>query len=223
MDRMRAFVAILPPPEVVEHLEDFLAPRREALAERRQWRWTRTEHLHITLAFIPELEDWREEALVEAGQEWAGRQDPVHLRLARAGAFPDPGAARVLWAGVEELDAQDAGAAGPDAGATGPDAGAPGPAGGPTLGTWAKGLRAIANHAGVRVDGTRFHPHLTLARAVGGPRPAGHLLQSLDTLRAPAWPVGQVALVASHLGEGPRRTPRYEVRHAWSLGTPAED
>ena len=195
---MRVFLAVLPPLEVVEHLESFVQPRREAIAGRGEWRWTRPEHLHITLAFIPELEEWREESLIHAGTEWTERQSPLSLSLAGAGAFPDPGAARVLWAGVTEEAGVDA---------------EPG-----TLAGWAKGLRAVANHAGARVDGTRFHPHLTLARAAGRPHPAGHLLQSLDTLRSPAWTADEVVLVSSHLGQGPRGTPRYEVRHRWPLG-----
>lgn len=190
---MRAFLAVVPPEEVVTAVETFLAPRREALAPRGQWRWTRTEHLHLTLAFLPDLEEWREEELVEQGEAYAARHRPVDLRLAGAGAFPDPGSARVLWAGVEESE--------------------PG-----TLSTWAKGLRALANHTGVRVDGTRFTPHVTLARAAGRPHPAGHLLQSLDTLRTPVWRADRVLLVASYLGQGPRGTPRYEVRHTWTVG-----
>lgn len=190
---MRAFVAVVPPPEVVSSLEDFLAPRRDALAPRGEWRWTRAEHLHLTLAFVPDLEEWREEELVEEGQRYADRHDPVELRLAGAGAFPDPGSARVLWAAVEE--------------------GEPG-----TLAGWAKGLRAVASHAGARVDGTRFTPHVTLARAVGGRHPAGHLVQSLDTLHTPVWSASRIQLVASHLGQGPGGTPRYEVRHTWTLG-----
>ena len=198
MEDMRVFLAVLPPLEVVEHLTAFVQPRRDAVAGRRDWRWSRPEHLHLTLAFVPDLEEWREEGLVEAGEQWAQRHTPIRLSLHGAGAFPDPGAARVLWAGVRE--------------------GGDGTAGGGTLASWAKGLRALASHAGARVDGTRFHPHLTLARSIGGPRPAGHLLQSLDTLRTSAWEVDEVLLIASHLGQGPGRTPRYEVRHTWAVG-----
>lgn len=190
MVSMRAFLAIVPPPEVVEALETFLQPRRDAVANRREWRWVRPEHLHLTLAFLPDLQEWREEVLIEEGQRWADRHTPAVLTLVGAGAFADPGAARVLWAGVREATA---------------------------LEPWAKGLRAVANHAGVRVDGTRFHPHLTLARAIGRPRPAGQLVQSLDTLSLPPWVASEVVLVASHLGQGPGGTPRYEVRHAWRL------
>lgn len=191
---MRAFLAVDLPEPVVAALEEHLAPRREALAPRREWRWTRPEHLHLTLAFLPELEEWREEELLEQAGAFLSRREPGDLRLAGAGAFPDPGAARVLWAGVEQ--------------------GRPG-----ALDDWAKGLRAVASHVGARVDGTRFSPHVTLARAVGRPRTAGHLLQALDTLRTPPWRADEVVLVASWLGQGPRGTPRHEVRHTWSVGT----
>lgn len=193
---MRAFLAVDLPEEVVACVADFLAPRREALEARGEWRWTRSEHLHLTLGFVPELEEWREEELIEQGEAYAARHRPVDVRLAGAGAFPDPGAARVLWAGVQESE--------------------PG-----TLAGWAKGLRAVANHAGVRVDGTRFSAHVTLARARGRAHPAGHLLQALDTLQTPVWRADRVLLLASFLGQGPRGTPRYEVRHTWTVGGPA--
>lgn len=192
MGPMRAFLALVPPTEVIEQLDDVLAPRRDALAPRGEWRWTRPEHRHLTLAFLPELDDWREEDLVEAGQRWADRTAPARMSLRGAGAFPDPGAARVLWAGVDE--------AGPG-----------------TLEHWARTLRALASRAGGRVDGTRFLPHVTLARSVGGPRAAGHLLQALDTVETSTWTADEVCLVRSELGQGPGGTPRHTVLHRWTL------
>lgn len=191
---MRAFVAILPPPGVVDQLTTFLEPRRDALAAHGQWRWTRPEHLHLTLAFLPEMGEWREEGLEEEGLGWASRRHPLTLRLAGAGAFPDPGAARVLWAAVKEESEE------------------------PGLGSWAAGTRALASRVGARVDGTRFSPHVTVARAAGPPGPAGHLLQSLDTLSTDAWTADEVTVIRSHLGQGPRGTPRYEVLHTWPVG-----
>ena len=198
---MRAFIAVIPPQEVIEQLTIFLEPRREALAAQGNWRWTRPEHLHLTLAFLPELEEWREEQLVDDGAAWASRTPPLELQLRGAGAFPDPGAARVVWAAVADTSS-----------CTGDTAG--------SLAAWAKALRALASHAGARVDGTRFSPHVTLARAVGGRHPAGPLVQVLDTLSTSAWTAKQVHLVRSYLGQGPRGTPRYEVRHTWELGRP---
>ncbi|ANS79697.1 2'-5' RNA ligase [Serinicoccus hydrothermalis] len=189
---MRAFIALIPPAPVGAEIDDFLEPRQDALAPRGDWRWTRPEHRHVTLAFLPELEEWREEALIEEGMQWAARAQPVRLTLRGAGAFPDPGAAKVLWAAVEQAD--------------------PG-----SLQSWAQSLRALSSRAGARVDGTRFSPHLTLARSVGRPRAAGHLVQALDTLHTSSWTATEVCLVRSELGQGPGGTPRYAVRHTWSL------
>ena len=51
---MRMFVALVPPPAVLEHLEEFLAVRREAGPELR---WTLPEQWHLTLAFMPSVAD----------------------------------------------------------------------------------------------------------------------------------------------------------------------
>ena len=45
---MRMFVAVVPPPEVVEHLDAFLDLRRASAA----YRWAPAEQLHVTLAFL---------------------------------------------------------------------------------------------------------------------------------------------------------------------------
>lgn len=189
---MRAFIALLPPPEVTDELDSFLEPRRDALAPRGHWRWTRREHRHLTLAFLPSLDEWREEQLIRDGEDWADRHTPVQLRLSGAGAFPSPDRARVLWAGIGE--------------------------GGPILADLSRTVRGVVSHSGVQVDGTRFVPHVTVGRAAGRPRAAGHLVQALDTLRSSSWLADEVCLLASHLGQGPGGTPRYEVRHRWQLG-----
>ncbi len=63
-------------------------------------------------------------------------------------------------------------------------------------------------------------PHLTVARTGGRPtvaRTGGRpteltsWVRLLDTYAGPAWPLASVEVIASHLGEGPRRTPRYET------------
>ena len=58
---MRLFVAVVPPEPVVEHLDDFLEPRRAAA----DFRWTRPEHFHVTLAFMPAADELRLEEYVD--------------------------------------------------------------------------------------------------------------------------------------------------------------
>ena len=131
---MRMFVALVPPPEVVEDLSEFLAPRREAGTDLR---WTDDEQIHLTLAFLPEVAEAGLDRLTEALGERLSAIDPAAVRLVAGGAFPNPYAARVLFAGAEPQ---------------------------PWLATLARAVRHTASHAGATVDGGPFHPHVTLAR-----------------------------------------------------------
>jgi 2'-5' RNA ligase len=178
---MRAFVAVVPPAHVVEHLDDFLDVRRDAAA----FRWAPREQLHVTLAFLADVPDRALDDLVERLARAAGRRTPFSATVAGGGAFPDVGRARVLWAGLE-LD---------EPGRT-------------ELERTAAGARAAASRAGVPVDGRRFRPHLTLAR-LGRPEEVTRWVRLLDAYRGPTWTVDRITLVASYLGEGPRGHPRY--------------
>ncbi|QBR92679.1 RNA 2',3'-cyclic phosphodiesterase [Nocardioides euryhalodurans] len=187
---MRMFVALVPPVEAVEHLDEFLAVRREAAP----FRWTLPEQVHVTLAFLAEVPDRALEDLVERLARAAARRTPVATRIAGGGAFPNPARARVLWAGLG-LD---------DVGRT-------------EVGRMATGARAAASRAGVAVDGQRFRPHLTVAR-LGRPAEVSSWVRLLDSYDGPAWTADTVSLVASHLGEGPRNRPRYELVEQLPVG-----
>ncbi len=81
----------------------------------------------------------------------------------------------------------------------------------------AEGARNAVSTSGAEVDGQRFRPHLTLAR-MNRPVEATKWVRLLDTYRGQPWQVEEIALVASHLGEGPRRRARHEVVETFSLG-----
>jgi 2'-5' RNA ligase len=184
------FVALVPPEEAVAHLEEFLEPRRDAAA----FRWASAEQLHVTLAFLAEVEDRRLDELVERLERAAGRRTRFETRVAGGGAFPNPGRARVVWAGLE-VDER----------------------GRTELDRMATGARAAASRAGIPVDGKRFKPHLTVAR-LGRPDEVSDWVRLLDAYAGPAWVADRITLVASHLGEGPRGRPRYEVVEELALG-----
>jgi 2'-5' RNA ligase len=186
---MRAFVAVVPPSDVVEHLDSFLEVRRSAAA----FRWTAAEQLHVTLAFYSDVPDRRLDDLVERLGRAAARRTAFASALAGGGAFPDVSRGRVLWAG---LDLSETGRT--------------------EIGRMATGARAAATRAGVPVDGQRFRPHLTVAR-LGHPEEVTSWVRLLDAYRGPTWTVDRMTLVASYLGEGPRRRPRYEVMEEFLL------
>ena len=184
------FAAVVPPDEVLEDLEEFLAPRREAGA----FRWTVREQWHLTLAFMPDVAERHLDELVERLTRAGRRRTPFTLRVAGGGAFPNAGRARVLWAGVEADEHART-----------------------ELDRLATGARAAATKAGAAPEGGRFRAHVTLAR-LGRPAELSRWVRLLDAYRGPAWEVTELALIASHLGEGPRKRPRYELVDSFALG-----
>lgn len=179
----RMFVALTPSPEAVEDLQELLDPRRAAEPDLR---WTDPEQWHVTLAFLAQVPDQALDDLVERLARAARRRAPFTAALRGGGAFPHSDRARVLFAGVDAGDQQ------------------------PALRHLAQSARAAANRAGAAPDGARFHPHVTVARA-GRPTNLVRWVRLLDPYAGPLWPVAELHLIASHLGEGPRRRPRYEV------------
>lgn len=134
---MRLFVAIMPPPAVLDELETRVA------ALRPQWpalRWTGQPAWHVTLAFLGEVGEQAAAALGPRLERAAHRHPSLPLSIAGAGAFPAPGRARVLWTGVSgdrralealarsvAAGARRAGAPPPDEGLCFPAARHPGP------------------------------------------------------------------------------------------------
>lgn len=146
-------------------------------------RWTAVDQWHVTLAFMPDVHPRHLDELLERLGRAAAKRRSFEARLTGGGAFPNPARAKVLYAAVDA---------------------------GEELRRLAVGARAAASKAGAEVDGGRFHAHLTLARS-GRPFEATRWLRILDAYAGPSWPVREIALIESHLGEGPRKRPRYEV------------
>ncbi len=192
---MRMFTAVLPPDDVIEDLDEFLASRREAdAAGDRPLRWTMPYQWHITLGFMPQVPVRALDDLLERLTRAGRRRTPFALRIAGGGAFPGPARAKVLYAGIEATaDAAE------------------------ELGRLSAGARAAASKAGADAGGGPFTPHVTLARS-GRPFEATRLMRVLDTYRSREFLVEEFVLVESHLGEGPRNRPRYDVVARFALG-----
>jgi 2'-5' RNA ligase len=94
---MRLFAALVPPPDVVGHLEEFLDGLRTA---RPDLRWVPPARWHLTLQFLGECGPYEVERQRERWERRAQRSRPMELRLAGAGAFPHPWMARAVWAGL---------------------------------------------------------------------------------------------------------------------------
>jgi 2'-5' RNA ligase len=179
----RMFVAVVPPQAAVEHLDEFLDVRRDA----GELRWVVSEQFHLTLAFLAEVPDRKLDDLVERLERAAKRRAAFETRLVGGGAFPNVARARVLWAGLDLDEMRST-----------------------ELSRLATGSRAAATRAGIEVDGARFKPHLTVARA-RQPHEMTRWVRLLEGYSGPPWSVAEVSLVESFLGQGPRGRPRHEI------------
>ncbi|MGA8246855.1 MAG: RNA 2',3'-cyclic phosphodiesterase, partial [Nocardioides sp.] len=94
---MRMFVALRPPSDAVEHLDEFLDVRRAAAG----FRWAAADQFHVTLAFLAEVPDRALDDLVTRLARAAARRTAFAAAIAGGGAFPNAARARVVWAGLD--------------------------------------------------------------------------------------------------------------------------
>jgi 2'-5' RNA ligase len=100
----RAFLAVVPPPEVLRWTDSVAASARRS---DDGLRWTRPDQRHVTLQFLGAVP--MVEGLAASVTESVRRIAPFTVALGGAGAFPSARRATVLWLGVatgaEELRA----------------------------------------------------------------------------------------------------------------------
>jgi 2'-5' RNA ligase len=133
---MRLFLAA----DVPEDLRAQLVELQERLGEvPLDLRLVRPTGIHLTLRFIGEVEQSRTERIVTTlGESAGGCPPPFVLRAAGLGFFPERGAPRVIWVGLEG----DRSAAG----------------------RLAAALDAALVRSGLPPETRPFMPHLTVAR-----------------------------------------------------------
>lgn len=95
---MRLFVAVDLPEAVKGSLDAAVVPLRAALPPAR---WVRPGLFHLTLAFIGESDAARVPALSQALREKLEQEGGFRAHFSGFGSFPNAGAVRVLWAGLE--------------------------------------------------------------------------------------------------------------------------
>jgi RNA 2',3'-cyclic 3'-phosphodiesterase len=184
---MRLFVAIAPPPAVLDELDALVEPLR---ARRLDLRWTSREAWHVTLAFLGQVDEATAARLLPRLERAAGRHQQVRLAFAGAGAFPAATRANVLWGGLSG-DRR-------------------------ALAQLAESVVAGASRAGAPPPDKRrrFQPHLTLARC-RTPADVTELVAALDAYHGQPWTADRVHLVRSRLGAAEH--PRYSSLANWPL------
>ncbi|MCL2467293.1 MAG: RNA 2',3'-cyclic phosphodiesterase [Micrococcales bacterium] len=202
---MRLFLAVVPPAQVLDHLDLALAATRHGPAGTHQAvRWSARETWHLTAAFYGEVPDGAAGSLT-AGLEGAlAELSPYSLALRGAGVF----AHRTLWVGVGgDTDAQR------------------------RLSELGQG---VGDELGLHHDEReRNRAHLTIGRARAGTRPAGRrrsrssgpaelsgvdqIVRALAVYDGPSWTVSSVSLMRSEPGAGRSGGPRYTTVTQWDL------
>ena len=135
------------------------------------WRSVKPGAMHLTLAFLGDVDAVRVPAVLHAMTAAAAGVAPFDLTAEGIGAFPNASRARVVWAGV----------AGDVAVLAGLQA----------------DLATRLSAQGFAVEDRDYRPHITLARArVPGPVPVG----VASGPRFGRWHVSEVKLIESHLG-----------------------
>lgn len=131
----RTFIALEMNERLQRHLEEVIRQVAQVLPTVR---WVDPRGIHLTLAFLGELDDARLHDALQAATIAAQQCKPFSYSLNRLGMFGSPRHPRVLWMGIEE-----------------------------SSGGLNK-LHGILNqelvHYGFEVDTRPFAPHLTLAR-----------------------------------------------------------
>lgn len=181
--RTRTFVALPIPADRIDRLGQFqarLAP---------QWpgvRWIEPKLLHVTLAFLGDVDTLDLATVCRAVAESAAAWPPFTLELEGLGVFPNPARPRVVWFGL-----------------TGP--------GLDVLLPLQQAVTEAVARAGYPVDDDRFHPHVTLGRIKVGRGPAFDatpILARHQTWSAGSLATSEVVTYASRLGpDGPEYNP----------------
>ena len=174
----RAFIAVVPPESVRAGLGK-LVGRLKNLDSEDAVRWVTPDAMHITLAFLGQLEESKAAPLTSALEKAVVGMAAFDLSIGKLGTFGERrrrGGAQVIWAGLEgDVDA---------------------------LGELHERVVDAVQHVGLRVESRGFQPHFTLGRVRRGRR------WRLDAADAPATPstrfrVPEVTLMESRLGRGP--------------------
>jgi 2'-5' RNA ligase len=179
---VRLFVAVVPPPEALEHLAAALGgarSREAAVLGAETLRWSRPDTWHLTLAFLGEVADRLVPDLERRLHRAAARHSAADVALTGAGRFDG----RVLWIGFSGE-------------VTG-------------LKRLAASVQAASRRAGAGVDERPLRPHITLARA-RDPLDLRPAVAALAGYAGPSWTAHEIVLVRSRLGGGPGRTALHE-------------
>jgi RNA 2',3'-cyclic 3'-phosphodiesterase len=185
---MRLFVGIELSGELREAAGRVIAELRLVAPDSK---WVRAENLHLTLAFLGQVDEAQVEPIGLALRQVAGRHRALRLSVGSGGAFGSARRPRVLWLGMGgELEA---------------------------LATLRAEVEAAMVPFGNQPEAREFRPHLTVARArhPRGDEPLAACVERLREAELGELTVERVVLFQSQPGPGGSR---YTVLREAALG-----
>jgi len=149
-------------------------------------RWVDPAGIHLTLAFLGELDDEQLRAAIQASVSVAQNAQPFHYTLTRLGIFGQLHQPRVIWMGIEEPTA--------------------------ALSRLHHALNQELAQRGFELDSRPFSPHLTLARikAPLSPKEQNYLQKmlagdQLSLVSTEVYPVTSMQVMKSELSPAAAR------------------
>jgi 2'-5' RNA ligase len=131
---MRLFVALELPVEIRKALGLLV---KEMASARAQVRWVDPQNMHLTLKFLGEVAEEKEQMIYEVSRLAAKEVRPFTVRVEDVGAFPSARRPRVIWVGIGKS---------------------------PQLATLARRLEEEFQAVGFPSEKRPWTPHLTLGR-----------------------------------------------------------
>jgi RNA 2',3'-cyclic 3'-phosphodiesterase len=175
-ETFRLFIAVTVPEDIKTEIEKTQATLRRVVPKERV-RWTKREQFHLTLKFLGNVDAQRVEPLMAAVRAACRGFAALELRAERVGFFPNLRAPRVVWAGVNDRQAQ--------------------------LPSLQQAIEAATCGFTAEVPEKTFTGHVTLGRIKGLRRTEADALadvaSSLTTRVFGAWTTDKVELIRSQL------------------------
>ncbi len=189
MPVIRTFAAIELPKIVREGACDLIARFQRVDATVG---WVPKENLHLTLKFIGDVEASDLHSLYKEAADAVAKFDPITIEFEGVGAFPDHKRPRSLWLGVGE--------------------------GADEIRELHRAVEDAFLHRGIRREGRKFMPHVTLGRVrktQPGTEGFEPLLEKYEDYHAGSATVREVVIFSSELD---REGPTYSIIGRAKLG-----
>ena len=99
MEKVRTFIAIGLPPEIIANIKEL---QEELKKSNAKVRWVKPENIHLTLKFLGHLPPEQLEKVKITARETLQPFKPFGISISGLGAFPKIKYPRVVWIGIDK-------------------------------------------------------------------------------------------------------------------------